>query len=52
MVAWFSPKESVMSPSSVVEWGGAVFGIVGAALVAMNNRYRVKQRAKLSRFLG
>jgi len=28
-----------MSPSSVVEWGGAVFGIVGAALVAMNNRY-------------
>jgi len=28
-----------MSPASVVEWGGAVFGIVGAALVAMNNRY-------------
>lgn len=28
-----------MSPVSVVEWGGAAFGIVGAALVAMNNRY-------------
>ena len=28
-----------MSPVSVVEWGGAAFGIVGAALVAMNTRY-------------
>ena len=28
-----------MSPASIAEWGGCLFGIIGASLVALNNRY-------------